>query len=320
MERRTFGTEVRAEGRRLSGVVLAYGDVSPSHRERFEPGALRLADSVHLDLYHDPERAVAWFPGGGLELRQTRRALTMVATLPPIPAADRALEEVRSGRTTGLSVEFKSLAETRDGGLRLIQSAELRGIGLVRNPSYQQSQVEARRRSGRTMRAKIPADTDLACECSGAGCKFARFSKEALEELFERTFERFEREAVASFGSYAAPVASVSRGTMRGRMVGDGLEVDIDLPDSAAGVAVLAAHEDAGVVARPFLDAEQSEGQSVLREDGENAMAYTKATLRAVIISSTDAREGWPEPQLVATPEEMASSSSARTRRLPSWL
>ena len=37
MERRTFGTEVRAEGRRLSGVVLAYGDVSPSHRERFEP-------------------------------------------------------------------------------------------------------------------------------------------------------------------------------------------------------------------------------------------------------------------------------------------
>ena len=92
LERRHVG-EVRAEGRRLSGIVMAYGDVSPSHRERFEPGALRMAEAVHLDLQHDVMRAVAWHPGGGLELRQDGKALSMVAELPPIPAADRALGE-----------------------------------------------------------------------------------------------------------------------------------------------------------------------------------------------------------------------------------
>ena len=320
MERRTFGTEVRAEGRRLSGVVLAYGDVSPSHRERFEPGAIRLADAVHLDLHHDIERAVAWHPGGGLELRQTRQALSMVATLPPIPAADRALEEVRSGRTTGLSVEFRALAERRDGNLRVIEDAELRGIGLVRNPSYQQSHVEARRRRGRTIRSRVPSNTDLGCTCSGAGCRFARFAKEALEDVFERTFQQFERETVAAYGSYASPLASVGRATMRGRMVGDALEVDIDVPTGAAGDAVIAAHEDAGIVVRPFLDADRSEGTPIPREDGQIAMAYDKASVRAFIVSSTDEREGWPVPEIVATPDDLASAEAPRVRRMRLWL
>ena len=104
--------------------MLAYGDVSPSHRERFEPGALRLADAVALNLSHDRERAVAWHPGGGLVLRQDGKALTMTASLPPIPAADRALEEVRSGRTTGLSVEFRAIAERRDSGVRVISGRD----------------------------------------------------------------------------------------------------------------------------------------------------------------------------------------------------
>ena len=78
--------EVRAEaGRRLVGEVMRYGDVSPSHRERFAPGALRLADTVHLDLHHHQLQAVAWYPGGGLELRADRQGVSMVATVPPIP-------------------------------------------------------------------------------------------------------------------------------------------------------------------------------------------------------------------------------------------
>ena len=72
--------EVRAEGRRrLVGTVMKYGTISPSHRERFNPGALRLADVVHLDLFHDEERAVAWYPGGGLELLADNTAVTMIA-------------------------------------------------------------------------------------------------------------------------------------------------------------------------------------------------------------------------------------------------
>ena len=79
VERRPSATELRVEGRKLSGTVMRYGEVSPSHRGRFEPGSLRMAESVHLDLHHDIERAVAWHPGGGLTLDNGRDALTMRA-------------------------------------------------------------------------------------------------------------------------------------------------------------------------------------------------------------------------------------------------
>ena len=317
---RRYTAELRAAGRRLSGTVMKYGTISPSHRERFEPGALRLAESVHLDLFHDPERAIAWHPGGGLTLANGRDALTMRAELPPLPAGDRALAEIKAGRVDGLSVEFRAVKESRIDGIRVVQEAILSGIAIVKAPSYGGSRVEARRRSGRTIRARVPSDTDLACTCSGAGCKFARFAKEALEDVFERTFQQFERETVAAYGSYASPLASVGRGTLRGKMVDDALEVEIDVPAGAAGDAVIAANEDAGIVVRPFLDADRSEGTPMPREDGQNAMAYTKASVRAFIVSSTDEREGWPVPELVATPGELASASAPRLRGLPRWL
>ena len=38
VERRA-AVEIRVEGRRLTGVLMRYGDVSKSHRERFAPAA-----------------------------------------------------------------------------------------------------------------------------------------------------------------------------------------------------------------------------------------------------------------------------------------
>lgn len=149
VERREARGEIRAEGRKLTGTAMRYGDVSPSHRERFEPGAFRLAATVHLDLDHDPERAIAWTPGGGLEIEAGGDELRMeVAEVPPIPAGDRALAEVRAGKT-GLSVEFRAIRERREGGLRVIEEAELRGIGIVSRPSYTGSRVEARNKRRR---------------------------------------------------------------------------------------------------------------------------------------------------------------------------
>ena len=317
MERRAFGTELRAEGRRLSGVVLAYGDVSPSHRERFEPGALRLGEAVPLNLHHDRERAVAWHPGGGLEIRQDGKALSMVATLPPIPAADRALEEVKTGRATGLSVEFRAVKESRASGLRVIQDAVLSGIAIVRAPSYEQSYVEARRRSGRTMRATIPADQEVECRCSGVTCKFARITGEAMQDAFDRAFRQFEKEVVAGFGSYDMPLASVSAGTLRGRVLdnGDG-EVEIDLPDDTNGAATVAAHEAAGVIVRPNIDSQDA----VSTVEGETRV-YQSAPIRAFLVSATDARQGWPSPVIKPTPGDIeeAASRSPR-RRVPRWL
>ena len=315
-ERRVSGIELRAEGRRLSGVVMKYGDISPSHRERFEPGALRMAESVYLDLHHDPERAIAWHPGGGLTLESGRAELKMTAVLPPIPAADRALDEIKAGRVGGLSVEFKAIRERQDAGIRVIEAAELRGIGLVRNPSYQQSHVEARRRSGRTMRARIPANRSVECRCSGAACKFAEITGEAMQDAFDQAFTQFEREVVAGFGSYDMPLASASSGTLRGRILGNGDgEIEIDLPADSVGAATLAAHEAAGVIVRPHIDA----AGALSTVEGETRI-YETMPIRAFLVSATDAREGWPAPELVATAGELAHASAPRERRRRLWL
>ena len=238
-----------------------------------------MAAAVHLDLHHDIERAVAWHPGGGLTLANGRDALTMRAELPPIPAADRALAEIRAGRVDGLSVEFRALKERREGGLRVIEDAELRGIGIVRAPSYGASRVEARRRSGRRLRARIPAERSVECRCSGAVCKFAKMAKEGMEEAFEKAFRQFEREVVAGFGSYDSPLASASAGTLRGRILPDGDgEVEIDLPDDSNGAAVIAANEAAGVIVRPHIDADGAESTI----EGETRI-YTRMPISGVL-------------------------------------
>ena len=146
-ETRSIPLELRAEatGRRLAGTVMRYGDQSLTHRERFEPGAFRLADSVQMNLLHDRMVSIAWYPDGGLTLSDDENELRFEAELPPIPAADLALDFVRSGKAQGLSVEFRAQAEKRDqNGIRVISNALLAGFAIVPNPSYHQSKVEAR--------------------------------------------------------------------------------------------------------------------------------------------------------------------------------
>ena len=149
LERRAALGEIRVEGRKLTGTVMRYGEVSPSHKERFEPGSLRMAGPVHLDLAHDRERVIAYHPGGGLELVDGDGSLELTAELPPIPAADRALDDIRAGKANGLSVEFRAVKESRVDGVRVIEEAELRGVGIVTRPSYEGARVEARNRRRR---------------------------------------------------------------------------------------------------------------------------------------------------------------------------
>ena len=303
-ERRTAG-EVRAEGRRLSGTVLDFGDTSPSHRERFSPGSLKLGEAVSLNLFHDAERAIAWHPGGGLNLRTDAGGLRMEAELPPIPAADRALQEVRSGRTTGLSLEFRALEEHREAGLRVVDSAEILGIGLVRKPSYDRSRVEARQSSGFSLRSFIPSGTRLDCECSGGECSYAEFSEPVVERMMDMAFET-ERNLIAVLKDYSAPLASTNRGTLIQTAAGG---FDIIIPDSPVGRAVLDADEAAGTVVRPYLDATKPTGRKVGDTrvyDGE------PPSVRALVVSSTDKRGGWPSPKIVpTTPAEIATDVAA---------
>ena len=326
---RRYAGEVRVDGRTLLGVALAYGDVSPGHGERFLPGAFGPNVSiapVALNLQHDPDREIVR-NGAGLTLTDSPTALQIRATSRE-GSAELAL--VRRRALRGLSIEFKADRESRDNGIRIVESASLLGIGLVDAGSYPGSTIELRARSGRTIEAEIPPDTDLACECSGAGCTFANFAQAALTAMLTEAFEEAGAgHLVAAFNNYANPVASATRGTVRRTSE---FGVQIDIPDSEAGRRVLAAHEDAGVVVRPFIapgtegeirprtTADRIKALSAIgrRASVENVRVYTTAPeLRGLIISATDRREGWPEPRIIPTP---GFDPEPRARRIRRWL
>ena len=328
-ERRYSGVEVRAEGRRLIGPALVYGDVSPSHRERFEPGAFVLGTGTrYLDVEHDQDRVIAHTAGGGLTLRDTPEALMVEAVLPDIPLANKALDDVRAKRLRGFSIEFAALAETRDAsGIRVVCRAELPGIGLVGSPSYPLSRVEARQRSGRVMRSRIPYNKTLACDCiakggAGSACvAAAKFSRHA-GDLMAEAFNEANREVLAIAGNYRRPLGSASRGTVRANSTADGLEIEIDLPAGAIGDEVIAANETAGVIIRPLIDMSRSEFV-----DTPTGREYRRPHLRALIVGSTDARGGWPdvtiEDVLDVPPRgaaAMARALSKMSRRRRVWL
>ena len=314
--------EISSEGRTLEGDAIVYGDVAtfPWGRERIQSGAFGDVGDVILNRQHQRTTPIARTGGGGLTITDSPQALSIRADLPAgVAAADETLALVRSKVLRGLSVEFFSRLDHIEGDMRVIQKADLVGISVVDSGSYPASLVSARAaamqtraRSGRTLRSKIPANVNLACQCSGAACKFARFAQSAIDEMLDTAFAKVEgeigKETIAAWGNFENPLASVSRRTLR-RSGKYG--IDIDVPDSLAGDALLSAQEDAGIIVRPFLDA----AESVSTIDGDVAV-YSVARARAFIVSSSDQRSGWPTPQLIETPE--AVREAPRKRRV--WL
>ena len=97
--------------------------------------------------------------GAGLVLTDSADALRMVATLPDTSEARDAVALVKAGVLGGLSVEIAEVQHRMDGATRIVHSARLVGIGVVDNPAFPASTVEAHRRTDAT--AATPAD-DLA--------------------------------------------------------------------------------------------------------------------------------------------------------------
>ena len=315
MERLARAVELRAEGRRLSGVVMPYGEVSPSHRERFEPGAFRLAGTVPLNLRHDAERAVGWYPDGGVALEDGRDALRMVATLPAIPAADRALAEVASRRLGGLSVEFRAEHERRDGGIRVIEAAHLVGIGLVAAPSYAGAGVEAR--DGAWAEGGIDSGAVAECRCNSP-CTMVQFPAGAWDSTV-RAARDGERDIAAQTGSLAAPdiLASTRAGTLRldtdaaGGLLATLIGASRATPAAAAIMATAAA---APPLVRPLVDDDLSTWAE--REiEGQQVRVYEDAWLRSLLVKWADAT-GWRALRIVGDGAEAAPGAPRR----PIWL
>ena len=137
--------ELRADGeRRVSGVAVAYGDVSPQWQERFTPGSIELEPVLNLNVQHDRGRPVAGYPDGGLRFTDSPEAMEVSAELADTSEGRDAWTNVRGRILRGFSLEFVALEERLEGALRVIERAALVGIALVDRPSYPASTVQAR--------------------------------------------------------------------------------------------------------------------------------------------------------------------------------
>ena len=327
------GVSFRVAGRTLSGRALVYGDTADmgDFRERFEPGAFGEVRTIPINLQHDRRLIVA----EAALLTDSARSLDVRADL---PEGSAALALVRRGVLSGFSIEFHAQSERREAGIRVVERADLAGLALVDRGAYPQSSVELRRgRRGdsktsrlkalRVLRAKIPYDKSLACEClkrgGGAACiPLARFSKVAGDGMAEAINSALAeaRDVLAVMGEFKRPIASGSRGTLRAVSTEGALEIEMDLPAGEVGDAVAAAHEAAGVVVRPLIDFDKSEFT-----DGPKGREYAKPFLRAFLVGSTDTKGGWPDP-VIETPgkpkttaEKIAALSKIGQRRARVW-
>ncbi len=254
MDRFLSAVEVRAEGRTLEGVALPYGELSPSHRERFEAGGGAVAPNAILDLDHDRLRTVAWI-GAGLTLTDTREGLHLRAEVPRTPAGDEALRGVRTRERSGLSIEFEAARDRTEAqtGVRVVEAWTVHGVGLVERASYPSAMVEARQRTGPPVRGSVALGERLACGCRD-GCDAVRIAPDAFDAAL-REAEAGDRVITAFFsGRFDRPLARVGAGLTLTRERGQ-LGVRIDgLPDSAeAGEFLEAVASGAAFQFRPYF-------------------------------------------------------------------
>ena len=301
---RREGVEFRIAGRTLSGVVLRYGDVSPDYRERFLPGSLSPVPTVQLNIQHDRNMKV--LDAGAFILTDTDRELRIRAEL---PEGSAALSLVRRGALNGYSVEFNARSERREAGVRVIERAELVGVGLVDKPSYPDSLAEVRARGDRggrlfTARGRVAAGKRLDCRCSPGDCTEALFEAGAFDNV---TGDQ-ARDVLAVVGEYNAAIGSRNRGGVRFWEGKDGdLEYAIDVPATDRGRALRETMDVADTYGRPVLDV----GASTFTREGALAR-YTDARIRALTIGPTDASLGWDALTEVAEPaSELAAKAAA---------
>ena len=136
-------------GRTLTGRAVVYGDVAPQFRERFEPGAFGELPAIPLNLQHD--RSLVILEPGAFDLVDGPAALHVRAELHERSAA---IALVKRRVLKGFSVEFNSIEQRMDRGIRVIEKAELTGIALVDRGAYPMSTAEVRALAGESGRMR----------------------------------------------------------------------------------------------------------------------------------------------------------------------
>ena len=239
--------ELRVLGRRLEGVVMVYGALARDRAERFEPGAFDpVPAQTPLNVQHDSTLQV-----GLAQLTDSPSELRMHALL---GEGSGVHDLVRRGALAGLSVEFRSLVETRDNaGTRVISKAKLEGLAVVDQGSYQtrleaRQAVEVRQRS---LSGMIPYGTTRTVAQTGRVRK-RRYEAGSLDDAVTDP----EREIVVTIGrSRTAPGSTIGSKLARGAAAvtfrllrqGQGVEWEIEDPPETEALRDLHAQSDAGI-------------------------------------------------------------------------
>ena len=304
--------ELRQNGRELVGVILQEGRAATGGRaEVFAPNS------------------VEWL-GEGIEIRTVHRGAPEVKAIPERQADGRitiraaATDAIRRAYAEGkkyLSVEFHPIRQMQTrAGVREIQRAVVIGAAMVANPEYNQAVAEIRQGTGQTLRSVIPSGIPVECECASPRCRYAHFEPDALRRVGVDTFQTRTKEVVVGFNNFSRPLASLSKKTLRGEMVDEGLQIDIDIPDSTSGNELLEALAVSTLVVRPFIDVARSQIEEVERPDKDFTAVYKSIFLRAILVSMSDATLGWPAPELIPTPMgERAALVTPETTSIPLW-
>lgn len=150
MERLEFDAEsfsVDHERRTMTGVVVPWNRVGHKQnggRWRFNRGSLKFADAKYIRFLEDHNHSL--FFGRGISVEETESGLRMTFKVANGEHGDRMLAMAQNGSKTGLSVgvEFDESDTEKDPdnpGVRLVNSAHLVEVSLVKNPAFDEARL-----------------------------------------------------------------------------------------------------------------------------------------------------------------------------------
>ena len=220
-------TEIReVEGRTILGNVVVYGDIATTRmgKETFEPGAFGDAASLDciLHMQHERSRPLARTNGGGLVITDSPERLEIAAEMPPTRDGDDALELVNRGVLRGFSSEFHAKRERFDGGTRIIEAANLPGVGLVDTPQYRQSLIIEVRATEDGISGMFPYGKDTVISGNG------KVRKQRIQPgAFKFAIDQPDREISLVIGDGSRPLASKQAGSLKLTDTPEGLRFEV---------------------------------------------------------------------------------------------
>lgn len=136
--------ELRSNESEIKGTIISFGDVANRglFTEEFIKDSVKY-DDVIVNIAHDRTKPVARL-GSSLEIEKRDNQLTAIIKPPDTTYGRDVRAMVDAGILRGLSMEFFAVEDRWEGQHRIVEKAELHGIGVVDNPSYAKSQIEKR--------------------------------------------------------------------------------------------------------------------------------------------------------------------------------